>query len=120
MHPLLPVQNRLRRSSQEGAMRNMIENVFLPKTGKIIKNEKMTAIERFIQVELLDKKFAEGFDYRPGQFVEINVMGVGEAPVTICSMEGRRGCIDLCVRSVGRVTSAITQLSEGSLIGVRG
>jgi sulfhydrogenase subunit gamma (sulfur reductase) len=98
----------------------MMENVFLPRLGKIVKNEKMTAIERYLRVELLDKKFAEGFDYKPGQFVEINVMGVGEAPITICSMDNPRDCIDLCVRNVGRVTSAVTQMGEGSLIGVRG
>jgi sulfhydrogenase subunit gamma (sulfur reductase) len=98
----------------------MIENVFLPKMGKIVKNEKMTAVERFLQVKLLDKEFAEKFDYKPGQFVEINAMGVGEAPITICSMGGPKDCIDLCIRSVGRVTSAINQLREGSLIGVRG
>jgi len=98
----------------------MMENIFLPKIAKIVRNERMTAIERSIQVELLDKEYAEGFVYRPGQFVEISVMGVGEAPVTICAMGSRRDRLDFCIRSAGRVTSAINRLEEGSLVGVRG
>jgi sulfhydrogenase subunit gamma (sulfur reductase) len=97
-----------------------MENVFLPKTAKVIRNERMTATESSIQVELLDKKYAEGFDYKPGQFVEVSVMGVGEAPVTICSIGKRRDRLDFCIRSAGRVTSAINRLEKGALVGVRG
>jgi len=97
-----------------------MENVLLPNLAKIVKTERMTKIERFLQAEVMDKKFAEVFDYKPGQFIEISVMGVGEAPISICSIRTKKGLIDLCVRNVGRVTNAIHHLDVGSLIGIRG
>jgi sulfhydrogenase subunit gamma (sulfur reductase) len=98
----------------------MMENVFLPKLARVVKNESMTATERFLQAELLDESFAEGFDHNPGQFLEISIMGVGEAPITICSIRNQKGLIELCVRSAGRITSAINRLDVGSLLGIRG
>jgi len=98
----------------------MMENVLLPNLAKIVRTEKMTAIERFLQAAVLDKKFAEVFDYQPGQFMEVSVMGVGEAPISICSISTKKGLIDLCVRNVGRVTNAIHHLDVGSLVGIRG
>ncbi len=97
-----------------------MNNVFLPNKAKIVKTEKMTNIEKLLQVEILDKEAAEKFDYKPGQFVEVSVMGVGEAPISICSTRMKKGLIDLCVRNVGRVSNAIHRLDEGSLIGIRG
>jgi sulfhydrogenase subunit gamma (sulfur reductase) len=47
-------------------------------------------------------------------------MGVGEAPISICSIRTQKGMIDLCVRNVGRVTNAIHHLDIGSLVGIRG
>jgi sulfhydrogenase subunit gamma (sulfur reductase) len=98
----------------------MMENVLLPNLAKIVKTEKMTKIERFLQAELLDEKIAEEFDYKPGQFIEVSVMGVGEAPISICSIRTKKGLVDLCVRKVGRVTNAIHRLDVGSLVGIRG
>jgi len=98
----------------------MMENILLPNLAKIVRTEKMTAIEKFLQAELLDMKFAEKFDYKPGQFIEVSVMGVGEAPISICSVRTKKGLIDLCVRNVGRVTNAIHHLDVGSLVGIRG
>lgn len=97
-----------------------MENVLLPNPAKIVKTEKMTAIERFLQAEVLDTKFAEVFDYKPGQFIEVSVMGVGEAPISICSIPTKKSLIDLCVRNVGRVTNALHHLDVGSLVGIRG
>ncbi|MBE0511933.1 cytochrome-c3 hydrogenase subunit gamma [Candidatus Bathyarchaeota archaeon] len=98
----------------------MMENVLLPNLAKIVRTEKMTAIERFLQAELLDEEFAEEFDYKPGQFMEVSVMGVGEAPISTCSIPTKKGLIDLCVRNVGRVTNALHHLDVGSLVGIRG
>jgi len=97
-----------------------MDNVLLPKLARIVKNEKMTAQEHFLQVEILDKKIAEGFSYRLGQFIELSVMGVGEAPFSICSMQHQKRILEFCIRAAGRVTSAIVKLEPGSLVGIRG
>lgn len=61
-------------------------------------------------------------EYRPGQFAEVSVFGVGEAPFGISSSPTwtkRTGYIQVTVRAVGRVTSALHQLKVGDYVGVR-
>jgi sulfhydrogenase subunit gamma (sulfur reductase) len=67
-----------------------------------------------------DPVAADSFTYTPGQFVEISLIGTGEAPISLCSSPTRRGSIELCVRRMGRVTSALYRLSENDRIGIRG
>lgn len=55
----------------------------------------------------------------PGQFVQVWVPGVGEAPISVCS--GRPGDrLELCVRKAGRVTSALFDMQEQDWLGLRG
>jgi len=96
------------------------ENVLAPTPAKIIRTEKMTDIERLIHLEFLDKEFAEKFVYKPGQFVEVSVMGVGEAPISICAVRKKPELLELCVRNVGRVTNAIHNRKVGDLLWIRG
>ncbi len=55
----------------------------------------------------------------PGQFVELWVPGVGEAPISVCSAKVN-DTIDLLIRRVGRVTNALYLLKEGDTVGLRG
>jgi len=56
---------------------------------------------------------------KPGQFTEIYVPGVGEAPVSICGLEGN-GILVQTVRSVGALTDYLFKMRENDLIGIRG
>lgn len=56
---------------------------------------------------------------KPGQFTEICVPGVGEAPVSIRGYE-ENGIIVQTIRSVGALTDYLFKLSKGSLVGIRG
>jgi NAD(P)H-flavin reductase len=56
---------------------------------------------------------------QPGQFIMLWIPGVGEAAISVCSGQVD-GTLELCVRKVGRVTSALFQLEEGSFVGLRG
>lgn len=56
---------------------------------------------------------------QPGQFVQLWVPGVGESPISVCSAY-RHGKLELTVRKVGRVTSALLQMKEGDWVGLRG
>jgi len=96
------------------------DNVLAPNPAKILKSENMTDIEKHIELELLDKEFAKGFVYKPGQFVEVGVMGVGESPISICAARKKEDILELCVRKVGRVTNAIHRLKVGDTLWVRG
>lgn len=94
------------------------EHLFLPVTAKIREIRPLTALEKVFTIDL-----PEGLTlgHRPGQFVEVSVLGVGEAPISISSSPSRsNGNFELCVRKVGDVTSALHRLKPGDCIGVRG
>lgn len=56
--------------------------------------------------------------YAPGQFNMLCAFGKGEVPISISAVRGER--ITHTVRSVGLVTEALTSMSPGATIGIRG
>ena len=56
----------------------------------------------------------------PGQFVELTVPGVGEAPISVSSSPDREGVFELVVRRAGRVTAALHERPSGTKLGIRG
>jgi NAD(P)H-flavin reductase len=53
--------------------------------------------------------------------VELSVLGVGEAPISISSSPSRsNGAFELCVRRTGDVSGALHRLQAGQVVGVRG
>jgi len=58
--------------------------------------------------------------HRPGNFVEVSILGLGEAPISIASSPTRSGYFELGVRQAGLVTAAIHELVPGDEIGIRG
>lgn len=72
------------------------------------------------QLRFAEDAFVGGWRHRPGQFVELSVIGTGEAPISICSSPTRRGILELCVRRAGRVTGALFRHPAGALVGIRG
>jgi sulfite reductase subunit B len=58
--------------------------------------------------------------FRTGQFVEVTLPGVGEAPFTPSSKPSVKEVIEVSVMRVGKVTEKIHQLQKGDVIGVRG
>jgi len=57
----------------------------------------------------------------PGQFVEVSLLGIGEAPISISSSPSRSpGAFELCIRRVGTLTNALHNLEPGDMIGIRG
>jgi NAD(P)H-flavin reductase len=59
--------------------------------------------------------------HEPGQFVEVSVLGVGEAPISITSSPSRsNGSFELCIRKVGDLTNVIHNMERGDIIGIRG
>ncbi len=54
----------------------------------------------------------------PGQFLEISLPGIGECPLASCSYN--KNYIDMLVRKVGNVTTALFQLKKGDSVFIRG
>jgi NAD(P)H-flavin reductase len=96
------------------------DNPYLPFLARISRIQRMVPDNHLFQLRFVDEALNDRWTHRPGQFVELSVIGTGEAPISICSSPSRRGFIELCVRRVGRVTDALYRLAMGELVGIRG
>jgi sulfhydrogenase subunit gamma (sulfur reductase) len=93
-------------------------HLFMPVAAKIKNVVQLTALEKVFTIQLPQ---GMSLDHRPGQFVEVSMLGTGEAPISISSSPSRsNGTFELCVRKVGDVTQAIHRLQAGDMLGVRG
>jgi len=85
---------------------------------RLIKVEPMTQLEKLFTLELPN---GGSLGNEPGQFVEVSLFGIGEAPISISSSPSRsNGTFELCVRKVGDLTDALHQLEPGAFLGIRG
>jgi NAD(P)H-flavin reductase len=89
----------------------------VPEQATIVSTEPVTAMERYFEVKLGS---GSSLGHMPGQFAEISVPLVGEAPISISSPPDGNGTFELVVRKMGRVTAALHGLQAGAKIGVRG
>ena len=71
-------------------------------------------------LEFKKPELRESFDYRPGQFVELTVFGVGESPISITSSPVDKGYLELSVAAVGKVTKTLHLKKSGDVVGLRG
>ena len=94
-----------------------ITSPFLPSRAVIRSMNPMSADNTLFDFRLDDPESLTGC--QPGQFVQLWVPGVGESPISVCSGSVDGG-IELCVRKVGRVTSALFNMTEGDWVGLRG
>ena len=55
--------------------------------GLITAARQMTETEKLFEIKLEGREL----DHEPGQFVQVEIYGVGEAPISVCSSPTRRG-----------------------------
>ncbi len=94
-----------------------ISSPYQPTLAELVKIEQLTETERLFTMHL---KNGHDLGHRAGQFVEVSVFGIGEAPISVTSSPTRNGVFELCVRKVGDVTEALHRLKPGSTVGIRG
>jgi sulfhydrogenase subunit gamma (sulfur reductase) len=63
---------------------------------------------------------AAAFDYLPGQFAEISLLGKGECPIGIASSPTEQAGLLFTVKRVGLVTTMLHRAKKGDEIGIRG
>ena len=80
----------------------------------------LTEREKLYQIQLTDPVLREQFGFRPGQFVMLEVPGIGEAPFSISSSPIRRGDLELCIRAVGSLTRFLDRMERGTQVGISG
>ena len=91
--------------------------IHIPRSATIRRIQRLTTQETLYELELDDQK---PLGHKPGQFVEISVLGVGEAPFCVSSAPGTTPTFEIAVRKVGSVTNKLATLSVGDKVGVRG
>ena len=90
------------------------KDIYLPELATITKRRMLNGTELYMHLQL---DGGQEMEYTPGQFVEVSLAGIGEAPISISSTPTQRGW------SWSSVTSApdprVHKLDAGTL-GVRG
>ncbi|MFP4459068.1 MAG: FAD/NAD(P)-binding protein [Candidatus Zixiibacteriota bacterium] len=97
-----------------------MSNIYMPKP-IIVKNIIDESEDRTLRT--FDFKFAnpeDAFDYMPGQFCQLSIPGLGEAPFGIATSPTEEGYLRFTINRVGDVTTAIHYLKKGEKLGIRG
>jgi len=93
------------------------KDIYLPQPATLTRVEPMTGLDYFYEVTMDSGK---DLGHMPGQFVEVSVTGVGEAPISISSSPTRKGVFEMVIRRVGNVTQALHKKKAGDKVGIRG
>lgn len=72
------------------------------------------------RLRLLDEQVRRNFRFTAGQFNMLYLFGVGEVAISIVSDPDEPDYLDHTIRVAGRVTSALSQLQIGEVLGIRG
>jgi len=92
-----------------------IENPYRPIEAEVIEVITETPSIKTIRIEP-----KEPITFKTGQFVELTVPGVGEAPFTPSSRPAIKNLMELTIMNVGKVTGKVHELKKGDIVGVRG
>ncbi len=92
-----------------------MNNIYMPQKHKIVKITKMQEIEWLFEVE-----FDRVNEANPGQFIQISIPMVGEAPLSITKINHEEKTIEFLIRKVGKVTNYLFNLNVGDYFYLRG
>ena len=93
------------------------QSIYAPRPCEILEVHDLTPQEKLFRLRLLD---GSPLNHHPGQFIQVSIPGLTEAPISLASSPSRSGGFDLGVRKVGTLTGALHQLTAGSRLGIRG
>jgi NAD(P)H-flavin reductase/formate hydrogenlyase subunit 6/NADH:ubiquinone oxidoreductase subunit I len=108
--------------TKQAAIRSLRETslgneLYAPRPAEIVRVETLGPKEKVFEFKFFDDK---ELGHRPGQFVEVSVLGLGEAPISITSSPTRTGSFELAIRNVGSITNALHKMEKGAIVGFRG
>jgi NAD(P)H-flavin reductase len=98
----------------------MPAELYTPYAARVQELRVETPEVKTLRLVFQDRKLAEEFTFRPGQFVELSVAGEGEATFCLASSPEEKGYVECSVKRVGLVTEAIHRLDPDALVGLRG
>jgi NAD(P)H-flavin reductase len=93
----------------------MVENPYLPVEAKI---EKIT--DETPNIKTFVFKLKREIRFATGQFVQLTIPGIGEAPFTPSSSPSQTEKIELTIMKAGFLTGKLDEMKEGEIAGIRG
>jgi NAD(P)H-flavin reductase len=97
-------------------------NVYAPQltTIKSIVSENTVNDIKTFEFEFKRDEDLKAFDYIPGQFAELSIIGEGECPIGIASSPTEKGSLKFTIKKMGEVTTAFHNKEVGDIVGIRG
>ncbi len=92
-----------------------MENIYLPLEAKVL-----DVITETPTIKTLVLKPEQPIPFRAGQFMQLTIYGVGEAPFTPSSSPHQTEQMEITILKAGRVTAAVHRLQPGDTVGLRG
>jgi len=93
----------------------MNQNPYQPINGEIVDIiDESPTIKTFVVVP------EERFKFQTGQFVELTLPGIGEAPFTPSSSPEETEKMEITIMKTGRVTGSLHECKKGQKVGIRG
>ncbi|MFH1479426.1 MAG: FAD/NAD(P)-binding protein [Candidatus Omnitrophota bacterium] len=93
----------------------MIENPY-----QLIKTEVLDVIEESPTIKTFSLKPEVPIHFKAGQFIEMSIPGLGEAPFTPSSSPYEKSKMEISIMKAGLVTEKIHNLKKGGIVGLRG
>lgn len=90
-----------------------MDNILAPKKSEILQITPQTDIEWLFKVKT-------DIQAECGQFLQVSIPKVGEAPISLAAYNRAEGWIEFLIRQVGRVTDAVFKLKAGDSFFLRG
>ncbi|MDF1515990.1 MAG: FAD-binding oxidoreductase, partial [Anaerolineae bacterium] len=97
-----------------------MKNDYLPYKATIISIQRESFDINTYRVILADPRVRDEFSFKQGQFAEISLLGVGEAPISITSSPSHPEFLEFTIRACGSLTYKLAQLNIGDSIYLRG
>ncbi len=82
--------------------------------------EILNVVDETANIKTFTIRPKEAIVFRAGQFMDLTLPGIGEAPFTPSSNHNVKATLDFTIMSAGRVTKLLHQAKKGDTVGVRG
>ncbi len=99
-----------------------MKNPYLPAAARIdrIVTETEDRNIKSFDLSFTNRADEESFQFVPGQFAAVSLLGKGEAPFGIASSPTEEGTLTFSINKAGVLTTALHNLEEGEIVGLRG
>lgn len=105
---------------QKQRRRDDLETFEFTYKAEITNIHQLTEMENLYRIQIIDPEERKKFTFQPGQFLMLELPGIGEAPFSISSSPSRHGDVELCIRKAGNLTNFLSKIGRGTHVGIKG